>query len=89
MMTLAKTGIDDKKLTQWAHYKLFGVDRDKTNVKLTRALMVGIGDGSTNIHHGDSLRESKWEEDFNGIQNTLKEEDIQLCRQTHHLEKDL
>ncbi|MFS9201507.1 N-6 DNA methylase [Streptococcus parasanguinis] len=86
MMTLAKTGIDDKKLTQWAHYKLFGVDRDKTNVKLTRALMVGIGDGSTNlhdgstnIHHGDSLRESKWEEDFNGIQNTLKEEDIQLC----------
>ena len=22
--------------------------------------MVGIGDGSTNIHHGDSLRESKW-----------------------------
>lgn len=73
MMTLAKTGIDDKKLTQWAHYKLFGVDRDKTNVKLTRALMVGIGDGSTNIHHGDSLRESKWEEDFNGIQNTLKE----------------
>lgn len=73
MMILAKTGIDDKKLTQWAHYKLFGVDRDKTNVKLTRALMVGIGDGSTNIHHGDSLRESKWEEDFNGIQNTLKE----------------
>ena len=53
--------------------------KDKTNVKLTRALMVGIGDGSTNIHHGDSLRESKWEEDFNGIQNTLKEEDIQLC----------
>ena len=52
MMTLAKTGIDDKKLTQWAHYKLFGVDRDKTNVKLTRALMVGIGDGSTNIHNG-------------------------------------
>ena len=41
--------------------------------------MVGIGDGSTNIHHGDSLRESKWEEDFNGIQNTLKEVDIQLC----------
>ena len=44
MMTLAKTGIDDKKLTQWAHYKLFGVDRDKTNVKLTRALIDEFND---------------------------------------------
>ncbi len=60
LMEIAKTGADRGAVTQWAHYKLFGVDRDRTNIKLTRALMVGIGDGSTNTRHGDSLRESKW-----------------------------
>ena len=71
MMKVAENGAGEKAITQWAHYKLFGVDRDKTNIKLTRALMVGIGDGSTNAHHGDSLRESKWKNDTTGIQTVL------------------
>ena len=33
--------------------------------------MVGIGDGSTNAHHGDSLRETKWKSDTKGIQTVL------------------
>lgn len=73
MMKVAESGAGEKAITQWAHYKLFGVDRDRTNIKLTRALMVGIGDGSTNAHHGDSLRESKWKGDTTGIQNVLSE----------------
>ena len=73
LMKIAEANSDEKAVTQWAHYKLFGVDRDKTNIKLTRALMVGIGDGSTNAHHGDSLRESKWKSDTNGIQTVLKD----------------
>lgn len=71
LMKVAANNKDTKAVTQWAHYKLFGVDRDRTNIKLTRALMVGIGDGSTNAHHGDSLRESKWKDDINGIQAVL------------------
>lgn len=71
LMKIAATGLGDKAVTQWAHYKLFGVDRDRTNIKLTRALMVGIGDGSTNAYHGDSLRESKWKHDTKGIQSVL------------------
>lgn len=71
MMKIAACTDDKAAVTQWAHYKLFGVDRDRTNIKLTRALMVGIGDGSTNAHHGDSLRKSKWEDDVNGIQTVL------------------
>jgi len=73
MMKVASNGAGDKAVTQWAHYKLFGVDRDRTNIKLTRALMVGIGDGSTNAHHGDSLRESKWKGDKTGIETVLSD----------------
>ena len=71
LMKIASSGADEKAITQWAHHQLFGVDRDQTNIKLTRALMVGIGDGSTNAHHGDSLRETKWKADTKGIQTVL------------------
>lgn len=73
LMKIANSGMSEKAVTQWAHYKLFGVDRDRTNIKLTRALMVGIGDGSTNAYHGDSLRESKWKGDTKGIQTVLSD----------------
>lgn len=73
LMHVASSNIDGKAVTQWAHYKLFGVDRDRTNIKLTRALMVGIGDGSTNAYHGDSLREAKWKNDKKGIQTVLSD----------------
>lgn len=73
LMKIVETGISEKSVTQWAHYNLFGVDRDRTNIKLTRALMVGIGDGSTNAHHGDSLRETKWKGNTSGIQSVLSE----------------
>lgn len=73
LMKIASIGIEEKAIIQWAHYKLFGVDRDRTNIKLTRALMVGIGDGSTNAYHGDSLRESKWKNDTKGIQSVLSD----------------
>lgn len=73
LMKIVSTGISEKTATQWAHWKLFGVDRDRTNIKLTRALMVGIGDGSTNARHGDSLREAKWRGDTNGIKSVLSE----------------
>lgn len=74
MMAVSESQINEKAVVQWAHYKLFGVDRDETNIKLTRALMVGIGDGSTNAHHGDSLRSSKWKDDKTGIRSVLSDE---------------
>ena len=51
-------------LRTWAHDKLFMVDRDSINVKLARALMVGVGDGSTHVYVGDSIREQKWKTEF-------------------------
>ena len=89
MMKVSSECKDEKKVTQWAHYNLFGVDRDKTNIKLTRALMVGIGDGSTNAHHGDSLRESKWKENKNGIHSVLGDERYSVVLTNPPFGKDL
>lgn len=65
--------IGEERASQWAHRNLFGVDLDDINAKLVRALMVGIGDGSTNAFVGDSLRERKWSDDTHGIQQALRD----------------
>lgn len=89
LMKIADAISDEKAVTQWAHYKLFGVDRDKTNIKLTRALMVGIGDGSTNAYQGDSLREAKWKNDTKGIQTVLGSERYTVVLTNPPFGKDL
>lgn len=61
----------EAEASRWAHDNLFGVDLDDINIKLTRSLMVGIGDGATNAYLGDSLRESKWGSETHGIRDAL------------------
>lgn len=48
----------------WAHRNVFGVDKDSINVKLARAVMVILGDGSAHIHVGDSLLKDRWQRDY-------------------------
>lgn len=48
----------------WAHRQVYGVDKDAINVKLARAIMVSLGDGSVNIHSGDSVRQDRWATDY-------------------------
>ena len=62
--TLLSNASDEQRdeIRTWAHHNLYGVDLDPINVKLSRALMIGAKDGSTNIVLGDSLREQKWGE---------------------------
>lgn len=59
--TLLSNASDEQRdeIRTWAHHNLYGVDLDPINVKLSRALMIGAKDGSTNIVLGDSLREQK------------------------------
>jgi type I restriction enzyme M protein len=59
---------------KWASTRLFGVDRDDINVKLARAIMQIIGDGSSNIAIGDSLREHMWVSDYPHLPAILKDE---------------
>ena len=56
--------MDDGDAKGWAQRHLFGVDKDKINIKLTKAIMLTIGDGSTNTFHGDSIRSYLWESMF-------------------------
>ncbi len=81
--------VGDAETSRWARYNLFGVDRDRTNIKLTRALMVGIGDGSTNARCGDSLRETKWKRSSQGLESVLSEERYTVVLTNPPFGKDL
>lgn len=60
----AVSGMGEAQARTWAHRQVFGVDKDAINVKLARAIMVSLGDGSINIHAGDSIREDRWQKDY-------------------------
>ena len=66
--------LDDSDAKGWAQRHLYGVDKDKINIKLTKAIMLTIGDGSTNTFHGDSIRDYLWESRFKHLALNLKPE---------------
>lgn len=65
---------NDAAVRTWAHRSVYGVDKDSINVKLTRAMMLVLGDGSTNIHIGDSIREDRWARDYPLLPKALRDE---------------
>ena len=66
--------VPDADLRTWAHQHLYGVDKDAINVKLAKAVMAILGDGSANIHAGDSLREHRWVNDYPALVTSLTDE---------------
>lgn len=65
---------DDKDrwhLIKWANDKLYGVDVDHIGIKLTRAIMVAMGDGSTHSLLGDSIRTHKWASNYPKLKEEL------------------
>ena len=52
--------IDDGDSKAWAQKHLYGVDKDQINVKLTKAMLIILGDGSTHTYLGDSIRKHLW-----------------------------
>lgn len=66
--------INEANAVRWANARLYGVDLDDINVKLARALMVGMGDGSTHIKLGDSIRQSKWRSNRHGLEDALDDD---------------
>jgi len=47
-------------LVKWANDNLYGIDKDDIGVKLTKATMVAMRDGSTHVLLGDAIRTSLW-----------------------------
>lgn len=62
----------------WAHRSVYGVDKDSINVKLTRAIMLVLGDGSTNIHIGDSIRQDRWEDDYPLLPQAMRDKSFSV-----------
>lgn len=61
----------DSDAIKWANRYLYGVDKDRINVKLTKAIMLTIGDGSTHVHLGDSIRKHLWNSSFPELTGSL------------------
>ncbi len=50
----------EAELSRWAQTNLFGIDKDRIGVKLTKAIMQIAGDGSAHCVRGDSVRTHTW-----------------------------
>lgn len=66
--------LDSSDAKSWAQQHLFGVDKDQINVKLTKAMLIILGDGSTHTYLGDSIRENLWPKTWPYLVSALKDE---------------
>jgi type I restriction enzyme M protein len=58
-------------LVKWANDNLYGVDKDDIGVKLTRAMMLAMRDGSTHVLNGDSIRVNQWSTSYPRLSQEL------------------
>ncbi|WP_338822725.1 N-6 DNA methylase [Bradyrhizobium septentrionale] len=58
-------------LIKWANDSLYGVDKDDIGVKLTRAMMVAMRDGSTHVLLGDAVRSNQWPTKYTKLRDDL------------------
>ncbi|TAJ87439.1 N-6 DNA methylase [Reyranella sp.] len=58
-------------LIKWANDSLYGVDKDDIGIKLTRAMMVAMRDGSTHALLGDSIRANDWSTKYTKLRDEL------------------
>ena len=70
----AHPSMSDGDSKGWANRHLYGVDKDRINVKLTKAIMLTIGDGSTHTYLGDSIRKHLWATYYPELQTSLTPE---------------
>ncbi len=61
----AHYGTDDSTITlaqrDWSMTQLFAIDKDAVSVRLSKAYLSMLGDGSTHVFKADSIRASAWE----------------------------
>ncbi|MEF2279420.1 N-6 DNA methylase [Deinococcus sp. YIM 134068] len=65
------TEAESWNLVKWANDKLYGIDKDDIGVKLTRAIMVAMRDGSTHAMLGDAVRLHQWPQKYPLLAQTL------------------
>ncbi len=52
------------EVSRWSQNHIFGIDKDSVGIKLTKAIMQILGDGSAHCARGDSVRTYLWNTDF-------------------------
>ena len=65
--------IENADVKAWAQKHLYGIDKDSINVKLTKSMMMILGDGSTHTYLGDSLRSHLWHKNYPHLQGALQD----------------
>lgn len=58
-------------IVKWANDNLYGVDKDDIGIKLTRAEMVAMRDGSTHALMGDAIRVDQWASKYTKLSDEL------------------
>jgi type I restriction enzyme M protein len=58
-------------LVKWSNDNLYGIDKDDIGVKLTRAEMVAVRDGSTHVLLGDAVRVNEWGKSYTKLSDEL------------------
>jgi type I restriction enzyme M protein len=66
--------LSQTRIKDWVQRKIYGIDKDYINVKLTKSMMLILGDGSSQIHIGDSLREHIWIRNYPALPAVLADE---------------
>lgn len=64
MVEMGRRVPDKAELSRWAQTHIYGIDKDKIGVKLTKAVMQIAGDGSAQCARGDSIRTHQWTTHF-------------------------
>lgn len=67
-------GGDSAGVIRWAQKALHGIDKDPIAIKLTKAVMQIMGDGSANCARGDSVATHLWQKDFPHLPTVFKDE---------------
>ncbi|MBQ9565163.1 MAG: restriction endonuclease subunit M [Synergistaceae bacterium] len=60
---------NERELSRWAQLHIFGIDKDAIGVKLTKAAMQILGDGSAHCVRGDSVLIHTWKEKYPHLLN--------------------
>ena len=67
------SGGDPAEVSRWAGKALHGIDKDAIAVKLTKAVMQIMGDGSANCARGDSVATHRWATEFNHLRTPFRD----------------
>jgi type I restriction enzyme M protein len=54
----------EKEISRWAQLHIYGIDKDAIGIKLTKAIMQILGDGSAHCVRGDSVLTYSWKSKY-------------------------